>query len=346
MNFCSDNTTAVCPEILDHMGRVNGGFAMPYGNDDVTARVCTTLKQVFDCDLAAFPVATGTAANVLSLSVYTPSHGSILCHEESHINVDECGAPELYTGGAKLVPFKGGGSKLAPQELENYLNQGWAGNVHQVQPTMISITQASESGTVYSIDEVKAISAICKAHNLKLHMDGARFANALVHLGCSPADITWKAGVDVLSFGATKNGALGAEAAVFFDPTMADLAGFKRKRGGHLFSKMRFLSAQLEAYLADDLWLKNAKHANHTATRLCEGLLAGGIQLRYPVEANELFILIAKPVAEKLQNQGFAFYSYPLGGANCYRLVTAWNTDPKDVESFIETAVGAAKKGT
>jgi len=339
MNFCSDNTTQACPEILENVVRVNNGPAMPYGNDEVTNRVCEHLKKIFECDLAAFPVATGTAANVLALSVYTPSHGSILCQEESHINVDECGAPELYTGGAKLVPFKGQGAKLQPSELEAYLNQGWAGNVHQMQPAMVSITQASESGTVYTIDEVKEISSLCKKHNLKLHMDGARFGNALVHLGCAPADITWKAGVDVLSFGATKNGVLGAEATIFFDPSMTELAGFKRKRGGHLFSKMRFLSAQLEAYLANDLWIKNAGHANAMAKRLFEGLSSGGIQLRYPVEANELFILIEKPVAERLQNVGFSFYEYPLGGAECYRLVTAWNTDANDVELFIETAI-------
>ena len=328
MNFCSDNTSIACDAILKNIIRVNNDPAMPYGDDIVTARVEQDFKKIFDCDLAMLPVTTGTAANVLALSVYCPSHGSILCHQESHINVDECGAPELYTGGAKLVSFKGDGSKLCPIELENYLSQGWAGNVHNMQPVVISITQANESGVIYSVDEVKAISKICKKHDLKLHMDGARLANALVSLDCDASDITWRAGVDVLSFGATKNGAIAAEATIFFDPSVSKLAGFKRKRGGHLFSKMRFLSAQLEAYLKDDLWLKNA-------ARLFSGLSNANIKFRCPVEANELFIHIEKDMVKKLKNIGFNFYQYPLGGDDCYRLVTAWNTQEKHVDMFI-----------
>ncbi len=337
MNFCSDNTSIACDAILQNIIRVNNDPAMPYGDDMVTARVEQDFKKIFDCDLAMLPVATGTAANVLALSVYCPSHGAILCHQESHINVDECGAPELYTGGAKLVPFNGVGSKLCPRELENYLSQGWAGNVHNMQPAVISITQASESGTIYTINEVKAISEICKKHDLKLHMDGARFANALVGLNCNASDITWRAGVDILSFGATKNGAIAAEAVIFFDSSMAELAGFKRKRGGHLFSKMRFLSAQLEAYLKDNLWLENALHANQMAAKLFAGLSKANIKFRYPVAANELFIYLEKPIFIKLKDAGFSFYQYPLGGDDCYRLVTAWNTREDHVDMFIET---------
>ena len=341
MNFCSDNTTAASPEIIAHLMEVNGGHAMPYGADELTTRLQARLGEIFETDLAMFPVATGTAANVLALSVFCPTHGAVLCHRESHIQNDECGAPELATGGAKLVPLEGEDVKLTPEILKGFLDGGWAGVVHHVQPAVVSITNASEAGTVYTPDEVAGIAEICRKHGLKLHMDGARFANALVHLGCSAAEITWKAGVDVLSFGATKNGAMGAEAAIFFDPEAQGLAGYKRKRGGHLFSKMRFLSAQIEAYLMDDLWLHNARHANAMAQELVAGLTPlTGVSLRHPVEANEVFIHLPADMEARLSEAGFVFYPWPLGGADCYRLVTAWNTDPADVKAFVATAAG------
>lgn len=339
MNFCSDNTTAASPEIIAHLMEVNSGHAMPYGADEVTGRLQARLGQIFETDLAMFPVATGTAANVLALSVFCPTHGAVLCHRESHIQNDECGAPELATGGAKLVPLEGKDVKLTPAILQEFIDGGWAGVVHHVQPTVVSITNATEAGTVYTPAEVAAIAEVCRAAGLKLHMDGARFANALVHLGCSPADLTWKAGVDALSFGATKNGAMGAEAALFFNSADADVAGYKRKRGGHLFSKMRFLSAQIEAYLADDLWLRNATHANAMAGELVSGLTKlDGVRLRHPVEANEIFIHMPQAMSDRLLEAGFAFYPWVLGGPDCHRLVTAWNTDPADVRAFIETA--------
>lgn len=339
MNFCSDNTTIANPEIIQHLMTVNQGSEMPYGADSVTARVKAQLVAIFECDLEIFPVATGTAANVLSLSLLTPSFGAVLCHEESHINVDECGAPELATGGAKLIPIKGENAKLTPDAIRQVLDAGWKGVVHHVQPACVSITQATECGTVYTPAEVKAIADIAHESDMSLHMDGARFANALVGLGCSPAELTWKAGVDVLSFGATKNGALGAEVVILFNREKAAEAGFRRKRGGHLFSKMRYLSAQVEAYLQDGLWLKNAGHANAMATALGEGLRdLGEGGLLYPVQANEVFVYLPKPVAQRLQDAGFSFYDWPLGGRDCYRLVTAWCTKDEDVRRFIEVA--------
>ena len=278
-NFSSDNVTGASPEILDALTRAGGeGSAMPYGNDSWTARVETKFRQIFETDLAAFPVATGTAANALGMSVMTPPFGAVFCHPESHMNVDECGAPEFYSGGAKLVTVGGpeghDHGKIDLKILEATIARTGALGVHSVQPAVVTITQASEAGTVYDVDEIAAIADLAKAAGIGLHMDGSRFANAVVSLGCAPADITWRAGVDILSFGATKNGALAAEAVVVFKLELAKELGRRRKRGGHLFSKARFLAAQLDAYLDDDLWLKNAAHANRAAGRLAAGLTA------------------------------------------------------------------------
>ena len=251
MNFCSDNVTGASPEIVDAIMRANEGAAMPYGDDPVTDRLRQRFNEVFETEVTVFPVATGTAANALSLAVLTPSHGAVLCHEESHAWEDECGAPEFYSG-AKLVPLAGDHSKLDPAILETALGHFQIGFEHHVQPATVTLSQATESGTIYDVDEIKAISGLCRERSLKLHMDGARFANALETLGCSPAEATWRTGIDVLSFGATKNGAIAAEAVVFFDASDAADFAYRRKRGGHLLSKMRFLSAQLEAYLSDD----------------------------------------------------------------------------------------------
>ena len=339
MNFCSDNTTPANPEILRHLAEVNDGLEMPYGSDSVTARLEEKLKKVFETDLAVFPVATGTAANVLGLSLLTPSHGAVICHEESHINVDECGAPEFFTGGAKLIGLKGQDCKLTADDVAASLDWDWRGVVHHVQPNCLSLTQATEAGTVYNLDELSALKSVCDRFDLGLHMDGARFTNALVSLDCSPAEMTWKAGVDILSFGATKNGALGAEAVIVFNKEKAAELSFKRKRGGHLFSKMRFLSAQLEAYLENDLWLANARHANEMATQLAEGLAAlDGIRLRHPVQANEIFVHLPDSVAKKMRQDGFEFYEWPLGGPDCYRFVTAWCSQESHVSGLLESA--------
>lgn len=333
-NFCSDNTAGAAPEILDAIVAANEGRAMPYGNDDVTRRVEARFAEVFETEVAVLPVATGTAANVLALTALTPPFGAIYCHEDAHIHVDECGAPEFYTGGAKLVPLAGADGKLEVATLARTITG--AGVVHAVQPAAISLTQASEAGTVYSVDEVAAIAELARARGLGLHMDGARFANALVALGCTPAEATWKAGVDALSFGATKNGALAAEAVVLFKPALAATLGYRRKRGGHLFSKMRFLSAQLEAYLRDDLWLRNARHANAMAARLGEGLAAlDGAAVIRPVEANEVFARLPAATIEGLLARGFAFYRWGAEANREIRLVTAFDTPEADVAAFL-----------
>jgi len=357
VSFSSDNASGVAPEILRALEAANSGPAMPYGADDETRRFEARLAEVFETDLTAFPVATGTAANVLALSVMVPPYGAVYCHQEAHIQVDECGAPEFYTGGAKLVPLAGAHAKLEPATLAGAIEG--AGNVHAVQPAAISLTQASEAGTVYTPEETAALAQVARGHGLGVHMDGARFANALAALGCSPAEATWKAGVDALSFGATKNGALGAEAVVLFRPELAATFAYRRKRGGHLFSKMRFLSAQLNAYLDDDLWLRNAAHANAMARRLAEGLTGGlterpsgglaegpsggrnglpGASLLHPVEANEVFARLPEPVIAGLLAAGFAFYRWGPEENAEVRLVASFNTKPADVDKFLATA--------
>jgi threonine aldolase len=242
----------------------------------------------------------------------------------------------MFTGGAKLVGLPGNGGKLTPGLLRTTLEKAGVGVVHSVQPAALTLTQATEAGTVYTPDEIAALAEVARSYGLPVHMDGARFANALVRLGCSPAELTWKAGVDVLSFGATKNGALAAEAVVFFRPELAASFAFRRKRAGHLFSKMRFLSAQLDAYLTDDLWLRLARHANAMADRLAAGLTAvPGAALRDPVEANEIFIDLPEPVIAGLEQRGYAFYRWD---GTVIRLVTAWNTDAGDIDRMIADA--------
>ena len=339
MNFCSDNVTGVAPEIMAALAAANEGAAMPYGNDECSQRLEAKFSDLFETAVTVFPVATGSAANALALSVMAPPFGAIYCHAESHINVDECGAPEFYTGGAKLVTLTGSHGKIYAADLAAVLARSGAGVVHHVQPAAVSLTQASEAGTVYSVDEVHDIAEITHAHSLSLHMDGARFANAVVSLGCSPADITWRAGVDVLTFGATKNGAMAAEGVVFFNQSLAETFSYRRKRSGHLFSKMRFLSAQLEAYITDDLWIRNAAHANQMAATLAAGLTSlPGAHLCHSVEANEIFIQLPEAVIEGLVADGFRFYRWEGEHSTTLRLVTAFNTREEDVTAFLEAA--------
>jgi threonine aldolase len=335
MNFASDNVTGVAPEILAAIAAANHGAAPSYGDDPITQRLEARLAELFEHDVAVFPVATGTAANALALAALTPPWGAVFCHEQSHIAIDEANAPEFYSGGAKLVPLAGADGKLTASTIAKLL-PGGLGIVHHAQPALISLTQASECGTVYRPQEIAAIAELAHAHGLAVHMDGARFANALVCLGCSPADATWRAGIDALSFGATKNGALAAEAILFFDRAKAGSLAFRRKRAGHLFSKMRFLSAQLDAYLTDDLWLRHAAHANQLARRLA-GALAElpGARLRHPVEANEIFVELPDPVITGLLAEGFNFYRWDGPHSLCVRLVTAWNTDPAAIDALI-----------
>ena len=337
MNFSSDNVTGVAPEITAALAAANAGAAAAYGADAVTERLARRFSELFEREVAVFPVATGTAANALALATLTPPWGVIYGHRDAHFQVDECGAPEFYAGGAKLRMLEGDHGKIAAEGLEAAIMG--RGVVHHAQPASVSLTQASEAGTVYQAAEIEAVAEVCRRHGLALHMDGSRFANAVAALDRSPADLTWRAGVDALSFGATKNGAMAAEAVVFFDPAKAADFAYRRKRGGHLFSKMRFLSAQLEAYLAGDLWLRNARHANRMAARLADGLRAvPGARLQHPVEANELFVELPDAVIRGLLADGFQFYRWDHEQSVVIRLVTAFDTAPAAVEAFLASA--------
>jgi threonine aldolase len=339
VNFTSDNCHGAAPEILAALARTNEGTDVSYGDDAVSARLTRRLCEVFEREVAVFPVITGSAANALALASLVPAHGAIIAHAASHIATDECGAVEWFTHGAKLVTLEGPDGKLTPGAIETALARFEKGMVHHSQPAAISITEAGELGTVYRPDEIAAIARVARAHGLKLHMDGARFANALAHIGCRPAELTWRAGVDVLSFGATKNGALGAEAVVFFDPSAAGDFIWRRKKAGHLISKQRFVSAQLEAYLADGLWLRNAARANALAARLAQGL---GVETAYPVEANEVFARLPDATVARLRTGGALFYDWekPKDGRTLVRLVTSFATRDEDVERFIALARG------
>jgi len=343
MNFSSDNAYGVWPEILTAVNDAASGAAPSYGDDALTAKVRSRLCDVFERELAVFPVISGTAANALALATLVPAHGAIFCYGESHIAVDECGAPEFFTHGAKLVPLQGIDGKIAPATIERALGHFIKGFVHHNQPAAISITQSTELGTVYTPQEVSAIAALAHSHGMKLHMDGARFANAIAHLGCTPAELTWRAGVDVLSFGATKNGALGAEAVIFFDPAEARDFEYRRKKAGHLLAKMRFVSAQLDAYLTGSRWLSHAARANAVATDLANGLRAvHGAEIAHPVQANAVFVSLPDEVVARLRAKGAVFYDWgpPSGGRTLIRLVASFATPQEDVVRFIKVANG------
>jgi len=350
MNFASDNAAGVAPEILAAIARANDGSALAYGNDAATRRVEQRLAELFEHEVAAFLVPTGTAANALALAQLTPPWGAVLCHAESHIATDECGAPEFFGGGIKLIGLPGEACKLAPETIAGALaGRSWGGP-HHVSPAVLSLSQATEAGTIYRPDDVGALAEIARGRELAVHMDGARLANALSRLGVSPAQATWRAGVDVLSFGASKGGALAAEAIVFFDPARAAGMQERRKRGGHLVSKHRFLAVQIEAYLADGLWLRLAGHANDMADRLGNGLAAIGHAPVWPVEANEVFVALPPRTCERLKAQGASFYPWAtaslptgiaLGDRTLLRLVTSFATAAREIERFVELVEAA-----
>ena len=333
IKFASDNVAGACPEVLDAVIKANEGDSTPYGNDQISTELQDKFSEIFEKEVIVFPTASGTAANALALSTMTPSFGNIYCHKLSHINTDECGAPEFYTGGGKLVTLQGVKGKITANELDESI--AGAGIVHHTQPSSVSITQVCETGEVYQLDEIKKISDVTHKHNLNMHMDGARFANALVSLDCSPAEMTWKSGIDVLSFGATKNGCLAAEAIIFFKKDLVGNVAFLMKRAGHLLSKMRFVSAQLDAYITNDVWLKNARRANDMGKRLSEGLNQHkNIELAYPTDANEIFVKMPKDIIDQLNSEGYTINDDEWDG-NAVRLVTAWITDSSDIDTFL-----------
>jgi threonine aldolase len=345
MHFWSDNSATVAPQIMAALEEANQGVVKSYGADAISARLGELFSQVFEKEVAVLPVPTGTAANALALALLAPPFGAIFCHRESDIHLHACGAPEFYTGGAKLMPIDGPHGKLEPNPVAAAIAELPAGFVHNVQSAAISVAQATECGTVYERQELAALAALARTHELGFHIDGARFANAVTALGCHPAEITWQAGVDVLSFGATKNGAMGAEAVVCFDPALGERLGYLSKRGGHLVSKMRFLAVQLEAYLKDDLWLANARHANAMAERLARAFeYTGGIEFAHPVQANEIFVTLPEAVIAQLEAEGAGFYRWGSPEPNTIRLVTSFNTEPEQVDAFVD-AVKRALRG-
>ena len=318
MQFMSDNAAAVHPAVWDAL-RAADAPQPPYDSDQLSLALDEAFSALFERPCAVLWVATGTAANCLALATMVPPHGGVICHGEAHIETDECGAPGFYTHGAKLILAEGEGAKLTPASIEMVIG-AIRKDVHQVQPQAISVTQASEYGRVYRPAEMAEIGALAVTHGLKLHVDGARFANAVAFLNCAP----WEAcqGAAALSFGCVKNGAMSAEALVFFDPELADLARLRRKRAGHLQSKGRFLAAQVLAMLEGDLWLSNARVANAAAQELAAAALD---RLMHPVEANEVFLTLTAAEREQLRVQGFSFYDW---GETAARLVTSWNTNP------------------
>jgi threonine aldolase len=348
-NFSSDHVAPACDAIMSAIHKANEGFVTSYGGDELTAKLTSVVSDLFEKQVAIFPVTSGTAANALALSQVVPTFGAIYCYEAAHIVTDEAGAPAFFTGGAQLVGFPAADGKIRPEQLNKAVAFAEDLGIHHVKPGAVTLTQATEWGTVYRLAEIAAISHVAKQHRLPVHMDGARFANALAHLGCTPAEATWKCGVDVLSLGATKNGALGADAVVFFDPAMARDFERRRKRAGHLMSKLRFVSAQLIAYFKKELWLNNARHANAMAMRMAEGLKAvPRAKLLHPVDANEVFVVLPEHTVKSLETQGFDFYRWPLHTAESgvtIRLVTCFATSSADVDEFLAAAASIKPLG-
>jgi threonine aldolase len=333
IDFRSDNTHGCSPEIAAALARAGEGTLSSYGRDEITARVAARCAEIFEHDVEVFPVISGTAGNALAIATMTPPWGSVFCHEDAHIHREEMGAVEFFSGGAKLVPIRGDGGKMNVDELQREIRLAPV-------PACISVTNATEAGTVYSPDEMRAF----KSAGLPLHVDGARFANAVVATSASPADLTWRAGADALTFGCTKNGTLGADAIVVFRPELASELAIRYHRAGHRASKMRLLSVQLEAYLTNDVWLRNARHANAMAARLREGVASvSGVEVIGSVDANVLFVRMPKNAAKSLEEKGFLFFDWAVFGDDAYRLVTAFDTSSEEVDSFVAALRGAQR---
>ena len=349
MIFNSDNASGALPEIMAALAEGEQGYAMPYGNDPLTARAQDKVREVFEApDAAVHFVATGTAANALALACLCPPWATIFCHQHAHVEGDECAAPEFYTGGAKLTLLDGDDAKMTAEGLRQAVSSAAPLGVHSVQAGALSLTQATEAGAAYTLDEVRELAGIARNAGLPVHMDGTRLANALVRQGVSPAEMTWKAGVDILCLGATKNGALAAEAVVLFDPERAWEFELRRKRGGHLFSKLRFLSAQIDAYLTDDLWLRTAAHSNAMTDRLAAGIAnIDGARVTNSIGANILFPEITLAQHKRLQEAGAGYYTMspfdPDGSDDqtiLIRLVSSFRTTEADVDRFLAALAG------
>jgi threonine aldolase len=354
MDFSSDNTVGVSEPILAALCAVNHGSSPAYGADAMSTKASQRLAEVFETDLSAFLVSTGTAANALSLAALSPPWGGIFCHAEAHIAADECGAPEMFTSGAKLLGIPGDGGKIGLPDFKAGLRDFPKGAINQVQPAALSLSQTTECGTLYHRAEIASLASCAHAAGLHVHMDGARFANALAAANCTPAEMSWKAGVDVLSFGATKNGALACEAVIFFNSSLAENFKFQRKRSGHTISKGRFLGSQMIAYLENDHWLALARTANARAAEFAKRLSqVKGIRLVWPCEANELFVIMPDKIDQALKAAGALYYDWSsksLGNVTAaqenevfVRLITSFATEPEAIRQFIAIARAATE---
>jgi threonine aldolase len=348
MFFASDNGSPVPPQVMAALGRANEGYAPSYGADAIMDAVRARIRAIFEApEAAVYLVATGTTANALSIATFCPPWGAVYCQPEAHIAVDECGAPEFYTAGAKLVHVDGPDGKIDPAALAAKLGNATPVGVHNVQPAVLSLTNLTEAGTAYSVAEIAALAGIAHQAGLPVHLDGARFANALVATNASPSEMTWRAGVDVLSFGGTKNGLMGVEAVVIFDPAKAWEFELRRKRAGHLFSKHRYLSAQMQAYLDDDLWLELARRANAAGQRLAAGLRAlPEAKLSFEPPANLMFASLPRGIHTRVRAEGAAYYIFsgtedgPEDDLQEARFVTSWCTTDEEIDRFLSLLRG------
>lgn len=330
--FASDNWAGICPPALDALVRANANHEPAYGDDTWTQQVADRLREMFETDCDVYFVFNGTAANGLSLATLCQPYHSVICHELAHVETDECGGPEFFSNGSKLLTGTGALGKLSVDDVERIVTRRT--DIHYPKPKALSLTQATEVGTVYSAEEIGALTEVARRYGLKVHMDGARFANAVASLGAAPADLTWRAGVDVLCFGGTKNGLPVGEAVVFFDRALSEDFAYRCKQAGQLASKMRFVSAPWLGLLAEDVWLKNARHANAMAQRLAAGLGdVPGVQVRFPVQANAVFAQWPRAVADDLRQRGWRFHDFIAAGGS--RLMCAWDTPPETVDRFI-----------
>jgi threonine aldolase len=338
-DFASDNNAGIAPEAWTALDEARHGFAASYGNDDWTARACDLIREIFDCDCQVFFTFNGTAANSLALASMCQSYHSILCHEHSHVETDECGAPEFFSNGTKVLVVGGSHAKIDAAALERQITR--RNDVHYPKPRVVSLTQTTEMGTIYSPDELSAIHDIVKRHKLRLHMDGARFANAVAALDVAPAEITWKRGVDVLCFGGTKQGMPVGDAVVFFNRELAAEFEYRCKQAGQLASKMRFLAAPWVGMLRDGAWLRHARHANACAQKLGKALSEiPGVELAAPVQGNAVFPRFPEPILKKLREKGWIFYTFiGDGGA---RLMCSWQTAQEGVDRFVADVRSAA----
>ena len=332
-HFASDNYAGICPEAFAAMVAANQGHEISYGDDTWTEKASNLLRDVFETNCEVFFVFNGTSANSLSLASLCQSYHSILCHELSHVEGSECGAPEFFANGTKVLLLPGAAGKIDPKSIEKAVSKRT--DIHYPKPRALSLTQATEVGTVYSLDELRALADVARHFKLRIQMDGARFANAVVSLNIAPKDLTWKAGVDVLCFGGTKNGLAVGEAVVFFNPELAREFDYRCKQGGQLASKMRFLSAPWTGMLQNGAWLRHAEHANAMARRLETALgRIPGIEIAYPVQTNAVFARIPEPLIEAVHKCGWRFYTN-VGGWEESRLMCSWDTTPEDVDQLV-----------